>query len=604
MSNDAKQPSRNLLFRCLDFVEWMGNKLPDPAVLFVIGIVAVTLISYGMSQVTYEELDPSTKTPIKIVNLFTLTEFAALLSTMVNNFVTFAPLGVVLVALLGVGVAEHAGFINAVLKSMLDFTPKSLLTPMIVLVAIVSHTATDAGYVLVIPLAGLMFYAAGRHPLAGIAAAFAGVSGGFSANFIPSGIDPLLSGLTEVGSGIIDKNYAVNPLCNWYFTGASSFLIIAIGWFLTDYVIEPKLRTTEIDGDPTQIPKIEELTTRDRIAMTLGLLTMIVGVVGLVLWARPVDSSLRDPLGSLTSVRNLTSKSGFQVDLVDGKYQVTQVDPKSPAEKAKLAVGDTINSIGDKTYENLKDFQQALSKLPAGAPVLVKAADKSGVEKVSILIPAAIPGAPLMNSIVPLIFLLFIIPGIVHGYVAGRFKNHRDIIKGMSKSMESMAYYLVLVFFVAMFIYVFTKSNIGLLLAVKGANSLKDQPLFVVVIGVVVITALVNLLVGSASAKWAMLSPIFVPMLMMLGVSPQFTQAAYRVGDSTTNIITPMLPYFPLVVVFGQRYVKKTGIGTITSLMLPYSISFLVLWTIFLLGFWYFNVPLGIDGGYEYAKPE
>lgn len=604
MSSETDKQPRNWLFRLLDLVEWVGNKLPDPAVLFVIGILAVAGISLWLSDVAFTELVPGTKNPIKITNLLSLTEVSSLLSTMVTNFVTFAPLGVVLVALLGVGVAEHAGFINAVLKTMLDFTPKFLLTPMIILVAVISHTATDAGYVLVIPLAGLMFYAAGRHPLAGIAAAFAGVSGGFSANFIPSGIDPLLSGLTEVGAGIIDKNVSVNPLCNWYFTGASSFLIILVGWFITDYLIEPKLRTSPIDGDPTQIPKMESLTSRDRFAMSLGLITMLVGIIGLVYWALPADSSLRDPLGSLTSVRNSISKSGLQVELTENQIRVSAVETGSAAAAANLQVGDVVNKLAGANYSDLAAFQKTLEKLPADRPVLVESTGSDGTAKTTILVPKAIPGAPLMNSIVPIIFFLFIIPGIVHGYASGRFKNHRDVIKGMSKSMESMAYYLVLVFFVAMFIYVFTKSNIGLLLAVKGANSLQGQPVIVIVIGVIVITALVNLLIGSASAKWAMLSPIFVPMLMMLGISPEFTQAAYRVGDSTTNIITPMLPYFPLVVVYGQRYCKKTGIGTITSIMLPYSITFLVLWTAFLLTFWLLNIPLGIGGGYNYVQPQ
>ncbi len=604
MSTETDKQPRNLLFRLLDLVEWVGNKLPDPAVLFIIGILAVAGISFWLSSVNFSELIPGTQNPIKITNLLSLGELSGLLSSMVTNFVTFAPLGVVLVALLGVGVAEHAGFINAVLKTMLDFTPKFLLTPMIILVAVVSHTATDAGYVLVIPLAGLMFYAAGRHPLAGIAAAFAGVSGGFSANFIPSGIDPLLSGLTEVGAGIVDKNVAVNPLCNWYFTSASSFLIILVGWFITDYLIEPKLRTTPINGDPAQIPTMESLTPRDRIAMTFGLLAMILGIAALIYWAVPSDSTLRDPLGSLTSVRNTVSKSGLQAALEEGQIRVSAVEPGSAAEAAKLQVGDTVNKIAGESYSDLAIFEKTLKKLPADRPVLVESTGQDGSPKTSILVPKAIPGAPLMTSIVPIIFLLFIIPGIVHGYISGRFKNHRDVIKGMSKSMESMAYYLVLVFFVAMFIYVFSKSNIGLLLAVKGANSLQGQPLFVIVIGVIVITALVNLLIGSASAKWAMLSPIFVPMLMILGISPEFTQAAYRVGDSTTNIITPMLPYFPLVVVYGQRYCTKTGIGTITSIMLPYSITFLILWTAFLLIFWGLNIPLGIEGGYRYVQAQ
>lgn len=606
MTSPSRKPvpnnKRNLLIRVLDGVEWLGNKLPDPVVLFLIGIAIVWFLSKYLSGIAFSELDPRVmdgSTTIKIKNMLSLGEFADLLASMVTEYVSFPPLGVVLVALLGVGVAEHAGFINAVLKSMLDITPQKLLTPMVVLVAIISHTAADAGYVLVIPLAGLMFYAAGRHPLAGIAAAFAGVSGGFSANFIPSGIDPLLAGLTEVGAGVSDPTYSVNPLCNWYFTAVSSFLIIGLGWAITDYVIEPKLRTTPIDGDPDSIPQIEALSAQDRKAMFAGLAVMLIGVVLLVAWAWPGDSAMRDPLGSLTSNRNAISDLGFTLTQSDGKYLVDAVIEKGPGAAAGLASGDQIVSVNRLPVDDFLKGRSPEKVLGGGKSYLVERL-RDGQAQSLLLAPKAIPGAPLMRSIVPLIFLFFIIPGIVHGYVSGKFQSHRDVIRGMSKAMESMAYYMVLVFFVALFIYVFNASNIGLLLAVKGANLLKDQSPIVIILGIIALTCLINLLVGSASAKWAMLSPIFVPMLMLLGISPELAQAAYRVGDSTTNVITPLLPYFPLVVIFCQRYYKQAGIGTLTSLMLPYSICFLIAWSIFLILYWQLGLPLGIGAGYEY----
>lgn len=605
MSSQTVKPRRSALIRFLDGIEWLGNKLPDPVVLFLIGIGIVWLLSWGLSYLEFTELDPretKREVPIAIKNMLNLKELANLLSNMVNTYVNFPPLGVVLVALLGVGVAEHAGFINAVLKSMLDFTPRFLLTPMVIFVAVISHTAADAGYVLVIPLAALMFHAAGRHPLAGIAAAFAGVSGGFSANFIPSGIDPLLSGIAEVGANIYDPRKTVNPLCNWYFTAASSFLVIGLGWLITDFLIEPKLKGTPVDKD-ADIQKIEALSDRDRTAMYSGLLAMAVGVALLVAWAWPSHSALRDqPGGSLVTNRNAESKPGFEGRLLGQGLAIDSVASGGAAEKSKLAAGDVMVSVNGKPvveFVNGRDFDKAFEP---GVTYLVEL-QRAGETQHVMYTPATIPGAPLMSSIVPLIFLLFVIPGIVHGYVSGKFQSHRDVIKGMSNSMESMAYYLVLVFFVALFIYVFVNSNIGLLLAVKGANLFKDQSPVVIIIGVILITALVNLLIGSASAKWAMLAPIFIPMLMILGISPEFTQAAYRVGDSTTNIITPMMPYFPLVVVFGQRYVKSTGIGTITSLMIPYSFCFLICWTIFLLVYWQIGFPLGVQGGYEYVKP-
>ncbi|HMO14180.1 MAG TPA: AbgT family transporter [Pirellulaceae bacterium] len=606
MAGQNTEERRGVLVRFLDMVEWIGNKLPDPVVLFLIGIVIVWGLSALLSMVSFTELDPRAlpkEVPIKIKNMFSLTEFAGLLANMVNQFVNFPPLGVVLVALLGVGVAEYSGFINAVLKSMLDFTPKMLLTPMVILVAIISHTAADAGYVLVIPLAGLMFHAAGRHPLAGIAAAFAGVSGGFSANFVPSGIDPLLAGLTEVGANIADTNYSVNPLCNWYFTAVSSFLIIIVGWVITDSLIEPKLKSTPVDGDPKDIPVMETLSPLDRKAMVCGLIAMSIGVLLLIVWAWPTTSALRDKFGSLTSNRNAVSDLGFDLVKEQDQFRVTALVPTGAGAAAGLAEGDILLAIKGISVADYLSGREAPRVLKPDVPLLIESS-REGVITSSILTPKSVPGAPLMSSIVPLIFIFFVIPGIVHGYISGKFQNHRDVIKGMSKSMESMAYYLVLVFFVAIFIYVFNASNIGVLLAVKGAGLLKGQPPIVIIIGIILLTALVNLLVGSASAKWAMLAPIFVPMLMILGISPELAQASYRVGDSTTNIITPLMPYFPLVVIYCQRYFSKTGIGTLTSLMLPYSVCLLVLWSVFLIIYWQIGFPLGIDGGYEYVKAE
>lgn len=531
MSNNTKPASekRSPLVAFLDLVEWVGNKLPDPAVLFVLGILMIWVLSAAFSSMKFTETMPGKDTPIEIVNLLTPVKFADFLSKMTETFVGFHPLGVVLVAMLGVGVAEHSGFINAVLKTMLSFTPKPLLTPMVIFVAILSHTAADAGYVVVIPLAGVIFYAVGRHPLAGISAAFAGVSGGFSANFVPSGIDPLLAGLTTSGARFVNEQYTVNPLCNWFFTGCSSLLIIVIGWVITDFLIEPKLKSSVIDGDPNEMPKMPELSSRDLKGMTCALITVAICIGGLAYWAVQPGSAL-------------------------------QAKPPAGQDWA---------------------LYQRLTSLNKEAP------------------------AKLMNSIVPLIFILFLIPGLVHGFISGTFKTHRDAVMGMSKAMESMGYYLVLVFFAALFIASFTESGFGALLAIKGAGALKSMnaPPSVTIAGVILLTATVNLLIGSAGAKWAMLSPILVPMLMLLGISPEFTQAAYRVGDSTTNIITPMMPYFPLVVVFCQRYVKSTGIGTLTSLMLPYSMSFLILWSAFLFLYWQIGMPLGIQGGYEYTIP-
>ena len=686
-SDQPKKPANEkpgMMVKFLNGIEWLGNKLPDPAVLFLIGMILVWVLSAFLSSMEFSEVKPGTTDQIKVTNLLTLDKFAELLSHMVETFVEFHPLGVVLVALLGVGVAEHSGFLNACLKSLLDITPEKLLTPMLILVAIVSHTAADAGYVLVIPIGGVMFYAAGRHPLAGIAAAFAGVSGGFSANFIPSGIDPLLSGLTQTGVDIVDKSHVVNPLCNLIFTGISSILIILVGWFLTDAVIEPRLKQTKVDGDPDELPKFEELSAAEKRGMWAGIGSIVLCLVLLVLWLIPRDSAMRDPNGGLTSYRGKGINTGVSFDEKGEDPIVKAVSPGSPGAVAGIQAGNTIVSVSGKKVDNRKQAAEMMTKLKPGGPTVVvvereeftanvklvfgddagitledvvapatiksvesgSPADKSGLkpgdqisavgkeevgtkaeaieaitsfvktnafdikvnrarEEIPLaIVPTQVAGAPLMGAIVPLIFIFFVIPGLVHGYVSGKFKSHREVIKGMAKTMETMGYYLVLVFFAALFIELFDNSGISLLLAVKGANFIESTgaPPAVTIIGIILLSAAVNLLVGSASAKWAMLAPVFVPMLMYSGISPEFTQAAYRVGDSTTNIITPMMPYFPLVVVFCQRYVKDTGIGTVAAMMLPFSITFLITWTIFLLIYWAIGIPLGIptDVGYTY----
>ncbi|MEM7050007.1 MAG: AbgT family transporter [Acidobacteriota bacterium] len=511
----AKPAARSSrLDRVLNWIEVVGNKLPDPALLFVFGLIAVWLASWLLSGVRFDDIDPRTGEAIIINNQLTGTALATFLSGMVQTFTGFHPLGVVLVALLGVGVAEHTGFINAGLKGLLSFTPKALLTPMLILVACVSHTAADAGYVLVIPLGGVIFYAAGRHPLAGIAAAFAGVSGGFSANFIPSGIDPLLQGLTQAAAQIIDPAREVNPLCNWWFTSASTALVVFVGWFLTDKVVEPRLSSTPVElEEGEEIPQLESLESNERRGLWIALASVAVAGILLIIATVPSDSPMRAPNGEITAF-----------------------------------------------------------------------------------------AAPLMQSIVPLIFLFFLLPGVVYGYAAGTISGSRDIIQGMSKAMGTMSYYIVMAFFAALFIAAFGSSNIGALIALKGASFLQalGLPGQVTIVGIILLAAVVNLLVGSASAKWALLAPIFVPMLMQLGISPELTQAAYRVGDSTTNIITPLMPYFPLVVVFAQRYVKKTGIGTLVSMMLPYSVVFLIIWTVFLIVYWGLGLPLGLQAPYTY----
>ncbi|MFT7680876.1 MAG: aminobenzoyl-glutamate transport protein [Moritella dasanensis] len=296
----ADKPS-GAMDKFLNLIERAGNKIPDPAILFFWGLVIVWLLSALFSQFDFGMIHPITGQAIAVNNLLTGQSLASFLANMVTTFTSFAPLGIVLVSMLGLGVAEASGFINTGLKKMLNFTPAKLLTPMLILVAIISHTAADAGYVLVIPMGGVIFHAAGRHPLAGIAAAFAGVSGGFSANFIPSGIDPLLAGFTQSAAQVLDPAYIVNPLANIFFTGLSSILVVCVGWYVTEKIIEPRLAATPVDEDAEQAPNLAVLSAAESKAFSYAGWTMAAGIVALVVALYPETSPLRSPEGELTS---------------------------------------------------------------------------------------------------------------------------------------------------------------------------------------------------------------------------------------------------------------------------------------------------------------
>lgn len=502
-----------LMDRFLNGVERAGNKLPDPSLMFLYGTILVWTLSAIMSQVSFDMVHPTSGEAIVVNNLLTGAACANFLSSMVGNFTGFAPLGIVLVAMLGVGVSEQSGFINTGLKKMLAVTPKPLLTPALVVVAILSHLAADAGYVLVIPLGGIIFHAAGRHPLAGVVAAFAGVSGGFAASFVPTPTDPLLQGFTQSAAQLFDPEYLVNPLSNWFFAAASSIVVTLVIWFVTERIVEPRLNAMMPVDDVEQVEDMGTVTDIESRAFRMAGLAMLVGVALLTAFTLPESSPMRSADGELTSL-----------------------------------------------------------------------------------------AAPLMQSIVPLIFLVFVLPGCVYGLASGVFKKSRDIVDAMGKTMSGMGSYMVMAFFCAQFLAAFGQSNLGTVLALGGSEVLQamNLPGQVTIVGMILLTAIVNLVIGSASAKWALMGPILIPMLMAVGIAPELTQAAYRLGDSVSNIISPLMVFFPLIVVYCQHYTKSAGIGTLASLMMPYSLSLTVTWTIFLLIYWALGLPLGIQGVYTY----
>ena len=493
----------------LAWVERVGNKLPDPAALFLGALFLTWVLSAALAPVAWDLVDPRNGEPLVVKSLLTREGLLTSLLGMVKTFTGFHPLGVVLVTLLGVGVAEQAGLVRAAVRWLLEITPVRLLTPTLIFVAIVSHSAGDAGFILVVPIGGTLFRAAGRHPLAGIAAAFAGVSGGFSANFVPSGLDVLLQGFTQSAAQILEPGRVVNPLCNWYFMTASCLVIVLLGWWITDRVVEPRLMATRVDGDEADAHTLERLSPRERRALVGTTLVAVSFMAAIAAVSIPEHAALRSPNGSLISF-----------------------------------------------------------------------------------------DAPLMVAIVPLLFLFFLLTGLTYGGLAGTIKTHRDAIAGAAKSMGEMGYYLVLAFLASLFIEAFNRSNLGALCALKGALGLRSLglPPAITIVAIVFVGAALDLFIGSASAKWALLAPILVPMLMSVGLSPELIQAAYRIGDSTSNIVSPLMPYFPLVVMYARRYVKSAGIGTLVATMLPYSLSFIVAGTALLLAWWGFGLPLGLGG--------
>lgn len=502
----SKSTSRSFIDRFLSLIERIGNMLPHPATLFAGFAIFVVLLSGVLSLFDLTVTHPGTGEPIKVVNLISAYGLHQILTKMIVNFTGFAPLGTVLVALLGIGIAEGTGLIGAALRLIVLKSPPRLLTLVIVFSGVLSNTASEVGYVLLVPLAAMIFLAAGRHPLAGLAAAFAGVSGGYSANLLLGTIDPLLAGLSQEAAHIIDPSYEVNPACNYYFMFFSTFLITFLGTWATEKIVEPRLGVYEGTAEKIEIAAISPDEKRGLLYALIASVLFTAFILGGLL---PEKGYLRNP----------------------------------------------------ETYGVLH--------------------------------------SPFMSGIVALIFLGAAAAGIAYGLGARTVKSDADVMKGMAKAMETLGAYIVLVFFAAQFVAYFNWTNIGLITAVKGAVFLQSSGLgpIPLMFTFVLISATINLVMGSSSAKWAIMAPVFIPMFMLLGYSPEFTQAAYRVGDSVTNIISPMMSYFALIVAFMQRYDPKAGIGTVISTMLPYSVIFLIGWLIMLIFWIVFDLPLGFGAG-------
>ena len=493
---------RSLADRALDSIERTGNALPDPVTIFFIFIGLVMVASWLAHTAGISVVHPGTDETITAQNLFSDENVRRLFTDMAETFTDFPPLGLVLVVMMGIGVADKTGLISAALKSFVASVPNVLLTGALIFAGIMSSLAVDAGYVVVIPLGAVLFYGVGRHPLAGLGAAFAGVSAGFSANLLLTSLDPLLASFTEPAAQLIASDYSVPVTGNWWLMIALTPVFIVVGSYVTESIVEPHLGAYT-PPDDFDAEEVED--------------------------------------GALTE----TERRGLRW--------------------AGIVTGAALLGV-------------VLLSVPEGAPLAEFDA--------------------LIESIVALMVFLFFLPGLTYGIVVGEIEDDSDVADMMADTMADMGAYIVLAFAAAHFIAMFEWSNLGSIIAISGADLLQSVGFtgLPLLFSFILVSALINLFVGSASAKWAIMAPVFVPMLMLAGepgYSPETVQAAYRIGDSFTNILTPLLPYFPLVIIFAQRYDEDAGIGSIIALMVPYSVSFGVV-SIFVFLVWVLlGLPLG-----------
>jgi len=491
--------------RSLDYVEIVGNKLPHPATIFAMLALLVMILSWLASTFSYQAVHPVSGDIIKANSLFSSDGIRWIYTNIIWNFVNFPPLGYVLVVMVGIGVAEGSGLFSVMIRSLVLAAPKKVITAAIVAAGIISHLASEAGYVILIPLGAMIFHALGRHPMAGLSAAFCGVSGGFGANFLVGSVDPILAGLSTSAAQIINEDMVINPVVNYYFMFVSAFLVIIIGTWVTEKIVEPRLGAYKGGAEKVAV---EKLGKDEKKGLKWAGWALLGTVALLAVTIIPENGIFRDPDD-----------------------------------------GSVLNS-------------------------------------------------PFFDGIIVGILLFFFIPGLVYGLVVKTIRNDKDVVNHITSSMKGMAAYIVLVFFAAQFVYFFSYSNIGLIIAINGAEGLKNIGLtgISLIVAFVLLSAFINMFMGSASAKWAIMAPVFIPMFMLLDYHPGLTQAAFRIGDSVTNLITPMMSYFALIVTFAQRYDPKYGIGTIISTMLPYSIILTIGWLLLLIVWMLIGIPLGPDG--------
>ena len=501
MSESATEQRKGALGRFLDGVEWLGNKLPNPFILFVCLALLVIFFSWFVSLfgVTFE--DPASGEPASIRSLISGDGIRFILTSMLTNFVEFPPLGLVLGIMLGIGLAQKVGLLETAMKKTILGVPRSMVTLAIIFAGICGNLASDAAFIIIPPLAALVFLTLGRHPLAGMAAGFAAVGAGFTANVFIAGTDALLSGISTEAANIVNDDLNVTPVANWYFMIASTLMLVGVGWFVTERIVEPRLGEYEGEG---QDRELEEITPEQNRGLRNAL---VAGVAYFALMAGLVAL------------------------------------PNSPLR----------NEDGG-------------------------------------LVPS-----PLLEGIVPIILLFFVTVAVAYGVTVGRITAPADVPRYMGEAIQDLAGFIVLIFAAAQFIAYFEWTNLGAWVAVNGAQLLESLNVTGVfgLLGFSVLTLFLNLLITSGSAQWALEAPIFVPLFLLLDINPAYTQLAFRIADSSTNIITPLNPYVPMVLAFMQDYNRRAGFGTLFSLMLPYTVLFYISWVVLFLVWTLLGLPIG-----------
>lgn len=488
---------KNLANKIFFKVERVGNSLPHPIYIFIFLSILVSIISAIFSGKVITNKNGNI---LMIKNLLNHEGISWILKNCVKNFINFPPLGMVIVTMFGIGLAEETNFLKTLLKFCIIKAPKSFVTAIVIFSGIMGNIAGSAVFIIIPPLGAIIFKSLKKHPIAGLAAGFIGVSGGLSANLLITPTDVINAGITDLSAKIIDPNFSVDPSANWYFMIASTFILTIIGTLIIDKIIEPKLDRFEDYNEG----ELTTLTTEEKRALKISGITTLIYLLILLLTIIPKNGILRSPQGTIVP-------------------------------------------------------------------------------------------SPFLDSMIPILTLLFFIPAFTYGKITKQLKDKNDLIKLLSKSLSGLSNFILLCFFAAQFVNFFSYTNLGVWISITGANYLESTNFsgIPVTLLFILFCTFTNFFIGSLSAKWTILAPIFVPMFMELGLSPSFTQAAFRIADSVTNPISPLEPFIPFILITMQKYNPKYGLGTLISIMFPLSIAFLFFWTLLLIIWYNLNLPLG-----------